>query len=257
MVESDVRKTQPCNRKVALVTGSSRGIGLAILEHFIAKGYFVYGTYNTGAKEAKKIEAKYTDKVQFYRVNFTQKSQTRSLIKKLQNKDFDVIVNNAGAFEIEDFEKFDVNTWYRVLQVNLNTILELCLGLKNNILPNGSIVNISSTDGFTGSFASMSYAASKAGLSNLTKSLANNFGRMGVRVNAIAPGWINTSMATEASYEASKLTPLGRNGRPEEIAKVAYFLASDDASFVNGAVLTVDGGYSNVDYIMKKEAGLF
>lgn len=243
--------------KIALVTGSSRGIGLAILEKFISEGYFVIGTYNTGKKEAEKIENKYKEKVKYYKVNFSQKTQVRNFIKRVKKYEINVLVNNAGMFEIEDFDNYDVNIWYRVQQVNLNSIVELSIGLKDNISTAGCITNISSTDAYTGSFASMSYAASKAGINSITKSLANNFGRIGIRVNAIAPGWINTSMATEASYEASKLTPINRNGNPEEIANIAYFLSTKDASFVNGSIITVDGGYSNVDYIMKKEAGLF
>jgi NAD(P)-dependent dehydrogenase (short-subunit alcohol dehydrogenase family) len=142
------------------------------------------------------------------------------------------------------------------MQVNLNSVLVLSLGLKDELTTSGSIINITSTDGNTGSFASMSYAASKAALSNLTKSLANNLGASGIRVNAVAPGWINTGMATEASYEAVTLAPLGRNGKPEEVAELVYFLSSKKASFINGAIIPIDGGYTNVDYIMKKEAGL-
>jgi NAD(P)-dependent dehydrogenase (short-subunit alcohol dehydrogenase family) len=253
MSDSIARKDYKGN---ILITGSSRGIGQAILEKFVSEGYFVYGTYNTGKKEADRLEKKYVGQVKFYKVNFSQKSQIRSFIKKMQKFDFYCIVNNAGTFEIEKFDNYDINIWYRVVQVNLNSIVELSIGLKDNITSPGSIVNISSTDGSTGSFASMSYAASKAGINSITKSLANNLGIRGIRVNAIAPGWINTAMATEASYEASVLTPLNRNGKPEEVAELAYFLSSEKASYINGSIVVADGGYTNVDYIMKKEAGL-
>jgi NAD(P)-dependent dehydrogenase (short-subunit alcohol dehydrogenase family) len=97
------------------------------------------------------------------------------------------------------------------------------------------------------------YSASKAALLNVTKSLANLLGPDGIRVNAIAPGWIDTDMSTDASYAAGELTPLRRNGTPDEIAAVVEFLLGDDARFVTGASLVVDGGYTNVDTIMKQE----
>jgi NAD(P)-dependent dehydrogenase (short-subunit alcohol dehydrogenase family) len=240
--------------KKALVTGASRGIGEAILRQLIEEGYFVYGTYNTSAQRAEKIHKEFKSSVKFYQADFNNQKALRKLIERLQSVEFSLIVNNAGTFEPEDFEDFDLDVWYKTIQVNLNAVLEICIGLRNNIAKSGSIINISSTDGQIGSFGSMAYSASKAGLSNLTKSLANNFGKRGIRVNAISPGWINTSMATEESMEATKLTPLGRNGKPEEIADLVSYLASDKASFINGADITADGGYSNVDYIMKKEA---
>lgn len=253
MNESIDSKTSRGN---VLVTGASRGIGFAILEKFVKEGFTVYGTYNTSLREVRKIEKLYKEKVQFYKVNFSQKSQVRNFIKKIKKIEFTTLVNNAGSFEIEDFDAYDINIWYRILQINLSSMIEVCMGLKDSIVAPGSIVNISSTDGSTGSFASMSYAASKAGVDSITKSLANNFGRFGIRVNAISPGWINTSMATQASYDAVQLTPLGRNGKPQEIADLAYYLSTDQASFINGSNIVADGGYKNVDSIMKKEAGL-
>ena len=242
------------NQKLALVTGASKGIGKSILLKLLEDGYFVIGTYNTSAKEAKQLVKTYPESVYMYKVDFSDLIETKQMIEKLKKLRFDVIVNNAGVFELESFKNYDTNIWYNTMQINLNSVFEICLGLNQAINKGGSIVNISSTDGNTGSFAGMAYSASKAGLINFTKSLANNFGPEGIRVNCIAPGWINTSMATESSYAGANLTPLGRNGRPEEIANVVSFLASDRASFINGATLTVDGGYTNVDSIMKNEA---
>lgn len=241
--------------KTALVTGVSRGIGKAICEKLVGEDFKVYGTYNTGKKEAEELKSKLKN-VEIFQANFSKRDQILDLVKKLKKVKFDAIVNNAGMFEIEDFDKYDFDTWNKTFEVNLNAILVITLGLKNNIKKGGAIVNIASTDGTIGSFASMAYGASKAALINLTKSLGNNFGMRGVRVNAIAPGWIDTGMSTEESKEAAQLTPLGRNGKPEEVAELVSFLISNKASFINGAIIVIDGGYTNVDYIMKKEAGL-
>ncbi len=244
------------NKKTALVTGSSRGIGKAILEALVREGFFVIGTYNTGLEEAKILGEKHVNTISMYSVDFTDQDSLAQFIKKMMRYKFDLIVNNAGIFELEDFGNYDYTIWYKTFQVNLNAIFEICMGLSDNVKSGGSIVNISSTDGTTGSFAGMAYSASKAALINFTKSLGNNLGSKGVRVNCILPGWINTDMTTDESFEAVNLTPLGRNGKPEEVADSVIFLASDKASFINGASIRIDGGYTNVDYIMKKEAGV-
>jgi NAD(P)-dependent dehydrogenase (short-subunit alcohol dehydrogenase family) len=247
--------------KIALVTGISKGIGKAICQKLVSEGYFVHGTFNSGEEGALKLKDELQN-IKLYQVDFTIREKTLSFLTELKamNIKFDAIVNNAGMIEFENFDKFPIEIWDKTLSVNLTTPLLISTELRESINQNGSIVNIASTDGLTGSFASMAYAASKAALINLSKSLGNNFGKYGIRVNAISPGWIDTTMSDQDDYsnkldETTFLNPLSRNGKPSEVAEVTAFLLSEKASYINGANIVVDGGYTNVDYIMKKEVG--
>jgi NAD(P)-dependent dehydrogenase (short-subunit alcohol dehydrogenase family) len=254
-MKKQVSTTEKNGDKNALVTGVSRGIGRAIAEKLTSEGHIVYGTYCKSKTEAIFLKENLKS-LKLFPVDFTKRAQTLKFIEKIKNIQFDAIVNNAGIFKLENFDSFDWQSWNDTLEINLITPFLICQKLRNNIKKGGAIVNIASTDGMIGSYASLAYGASKAALINLTKSLANIFGERDIRVNAIAPGWIDTGMATEESYKAALITPLGRNGRPEEIAETVSFLISKKASFINGAIIVVDGGYTGVDYIMKKEAGL-
>ncbi len=245
--------------RLVLITGFSRGIGKEITKRFLKDGYIVVGVAKNHGDEAKKMEKKFSTNHLTYYYDFSDLTNIESMIKviKKEKYKFDCVVNNAGMIEFEKFGDFDMKIWNDTMNVNLNCVLMICTKLRSNIKSNGSIVNIASTDGMIGAYASMAYAASKAALINLTKSLALNYGKYNVRVNSISPGWINTSMATQSSMFATELSPLSRNGKPEEIANVVAFLCSKEASFITGSNIVVDGGYSCVDYIMKQEAKEF
>lgn len=242
------------SKKTALVTGFSRGIGEAITRTLVNSGYKIYGISKKQTDYSEKVVNDLAPNVVPIYVDLGKRKQVEDVLKQLKKIKFDAIINNAGIFETENFEKFDYKIWSTILGVNLNAALLTSVRLVNQMKKGGSIVNIASTDGMIGSFSSISYSASKAALINLTKSLALNYGKYGVRVNAVSPGWINTGMSTESSYQAARIAPLGRNGKPQEVADVVAYLISDKASFITGANVVVDGGYSCVDYIMKKES---
>jgi NAD(P)-dependent dehydrogenase (short-subunit alcohol dehydrogenase family) len=235
-------------RKV-LVTGASKRIGAATAIYLTSNGYEVHGTYNTGKTDADEINKKHG--VTFHQVDLSDKDATLAFAKAMAKEDFNCLVNNAGIFELDGWSELDYSSWDKTLAVNLNAPLILSREISQSMKKDDAIVNIASTDGMIGAFDGISYSVSKAGLINLTKSMGIQLGPKGIRTNAIAPGWINTAMVEDAPAETSQeMTPLGRNGEPEEIAKVVEFLLSDKASYVNGETIVVDGGLINVDYVL-------
>lgn len=244
--------------KTVLVTGVSRGIGRAIAERFLEEGYIVLGTYNLNGHRAKELQEKYGPEkvVLLGPYDFQNLDKVKELIHNLIDYHIDTVVCNAGAFsEKDDFNNFDLDEFSRIMNCNFYAPLMLTTALQGKISDGGSIVIMSSNDAYSGAFASMSYAISKAALISLMKCLSVNYGKKKVRVNAVAPGAIDTDMNTEEQMEISPyFTPLGCVGTPTDVAKVVYFLCSSEASFINGETITIDGGYSNVSILLKSEA---
>jgi 3-oxoacyl-[acyl-carrier protein] reductase len=237
-----------------LVTGGARGIGRAIAEHLAEKGWKVIATFNTGHDEAMDLARMHGVAVR--QLDMTDRSATLAFARQIRTEfAVEALVNNAGILEKEGFDGFTLGAWDRALEVNVTAPLVLAQELGRNMGAGGSIVNIASTDAHIGSFRSIGYSASKAALLSVTRSLANILGPRGVRVNAVTPGWVDNGITPE-SYEAANLTPLGRNGSPVDIAKIVAFLLSPEAAFITGASIVTDGGYSGVDYYMKKENDL-
>lgn len=250
------------NKKSALVTGVSRetGIGYAICRNLLSEGYFVHVVYNSENRCEESLRKDYGDNIEMHQVDFTNRQSLNGFIAKMLSYPLDLIVNNAGLFADEDFNNYDLNEWDAVLAVNVTAPFAISVGLKKALNSGAVIINMTSTDGFKGSFSSMSYAASKAALINITQSLAINYGydEKKIRVVAIAPGWVKTDeqMIPEISWKiAPQLTPLGRFAEPAEVANLVSFLASDKAKFITASTYIIDGGYSTVDYDLLRESG--
>lgn len=232
-------------------------MGLATAKLLVQEGYFVYGIYNQNYTEVEKLK-KGLKNIQIFQCDFGNRQNTNSLIKKLKGVIFSGIVNSAGIYLSMEFNNLNLNNWDKSFEVNLTAPLLLVNGLKENLENGASIVNISSTDGMVGSISGMAYSATKAALINLTLSLANILAVKKIRINAIAPGWIGDGMQSppELLAEAATLNPLKRVGTYEEIAQVVSFLLSDKSSYINGSIITVDGGDSATNYVLQQEAKL-
>ena len=247
--------------KNILITGVSKGIGRTLAAHFHQLGYYIYGGYKWS--ENYKDEEQLADSLKEELVNLTllpydlaDREALNRLVHRLEEVQLDGIINNAGEFIVNPWTDFDIEAWDRSLAVNLTAPLLLVHGLHQNLAEHASVVNIASTDAYYAAYDDMGYAASKAGLISITKSMAAALAGHNIRVNAVAPGWVDTEMAEDASVDefAHYQTPLGRNATTQEIANAVEFLISDKSSFANAAVFTIDGGYSSVDYVIKKEA---
>ena len=241
--------------KTILVTGGARGIGRAITEKLLAEGHKVYVVYKESTEQANELAEKYGDRVAAMQANLADSEQINKIIEQLKDVRLNGIVNNAGIVYLTKWDELNFDEWDETLAVNLTAPVKLVHSLRNNLKDGGAVVNIASVDGFVAAFDTVAYAASKAALISATKSLAAILGSRGIRVNAIAPGWVETEMTADTMPDESKeLTPLKRNAKPEEVANVVNFLLSDQSSFVSGTTVTVDGGLTVVDYTLFKES---
>lgn len=240
-------------RPTAIVTGVTRGIGKAIAARLLDEGWAVIGVFRANVKAAKELRARHGSDLELVEADLASAEGVQRVIEAASTYEIGALINNAGVIEFEG-HAYDRELWARTFAVNLHAPVELTLALADRFPSGGTIVNVSSTDALRGSYGSSAYSASKAALLNVTQSLANTLGPRGIRVNAISPGWISTEMAETVPDEVHELTPLGRLGTVEEVAACVAWLVSEEASFVSGANIVLDGGLVNVDYILRKEA---
>jgi 3-oxoacyl-[acyl-carrier protein] reductase len=239
--------------KVAVVTGASRGIGRAIALELANRGAQVVVNYNRSTDAAAAVVAAIEaeeGQATAVQADVSDFSQARALIQaavKAYGR-LDVLVNNAGVTRDQLILMMKEEDWDTVVRVNLKSMFNTCKAAARVMLRQryGRIVNISSVSGIAGQGGQTNYSAAKAGVIGFTKSLAKELGSRQVTVNVVAPGLIPTDLtadlAEELCQKAIDLTPLGRLGRAEEVAYAVAFLASDEAAFITGAVLPVDGG---------------
>ena len=230
--------------KTALVTGASRGIGRAIALELGRAGAEVVVGYRTGREEAEQVAAEIGGRA--VEADVSDAESAKALVEGAG--ELDILVNNAGLTRDGLLARMSDDDWRAVIDTNLSSIFYTCRAAARPMMKRrgGAIVNISSIVGVHGNFGQTNYAASKAGIIGFTKSLARELGSRNVRANVVAPGYVRSQLTDVLPEEATAMmlqnTPLGRLGDPEDVAGAVRFLCSDDARFVTGAVLLVDGG---------------
>ncbi len=238
--------------KIAVITGGSEGIGRATAIMFAAEGCKVIiwdVNEEKGSNTVAEIE-KAGGIASFEKVNTASFSEVEAATNKAYEKygRIDILINNAGITRDSTIKKMTPEQWQQVIDVNLTGVFNCskCIGAVMVEKGYGRIVNASSVVALYGNFGQTNYVATKAGLIGMTKTMAREFGRKGVTVNAVAPGFIATEMVKKMPENVLKSmeekVPAGRLGAPEEIASAYLFLAGDEAAYINGAVLSVDGG---------------
>lgn len=238
--------------KVVVVTGASRGIGRGIAEYLARQGYIVVADYNKSEKEAMQLKEnlkKENINIEIFKANVSNRLEVSKLIEHTIKKysRIDCIINNAGIDQIKMFSDITDEDWNNIINNNLNSVFYMCQESLKYMIPekNGTIINISSIWGQIGASCESAYAVSKAGIDALTRSLAKELGPSNIRVNSIAPGFIDTDMNSnfteKEKNEIIEEIPLQRIGKALDIAKCVEWLINDQ--YVTGQVIGINGGW--------------
>ncbi|MEE3035183.1 MAG: 3-oxoacyl-[acyl-carrier-protein] reductase [Bacteroidota bacterium] len=241
------------NNKTAVITGASRGIGAGIATAFARNGCNIAFTYRSSSEEAKKLKGKLDGlgvKSKAYKSDASNYDDSNKLIEEVIKdfKSIDILVNNAGITKDNLLMRMSEDDFDNVVNTNLKSVFNMSSSIQRLFLKQrkGSIINISSIVGLKGNPGQSNYAASKAGIIGFTKSLALELGSRNIRVNVVAPGFIETEMTDNLSENIienwKNNIPLKRIGKPEDVANACIFLASDMSDYITGQVIQVDGG---------------
>jgi 3-oxoacyl-[acyl-carrier protein] reductase len=236
--------------KKYLVTGGSRGIGKAIVERLVQAGATVAFTYKNSQAEAEKIVQELNHKAFAFKADISDEHASEQLIENVENQigELDGLINNAGITMDKPFFKMDTQSWQAVIDTNLNGTFYLSKAVINKFIrrDNTKIINMASVSGLRGSAGQANYSASKAAIMAFTKTLAVEFARFNVQVNAIAPGFIETEMVAQMDENVKKnirqMVPARRMGKASEVADSVLFLLSPAANYITGHTLVIDGG---------------
>ena len=239
--------------KIALITGLSQGIGKAIALKFASLGAKIaLNDIAMQEENLKKLQEEIKEtgvEAKYFMADVSKYDEVEAMMQAIQQEfgRLDILVNNAGIAKDRTLAKMTVEEWQKVIDINLTSVFNCSKTALPMLIQNqGNIISLSSFSGLRGNFGQTNYTAAKAGIIGFTKTLSKEVGKFGVRVNAVAPGFIESKMTEvmpeEVKAMVKKLTSLGRTGKPEEVASVIAFLAGPDASFITGDIINIDGG---------------
>lgn len=235
--------------KVAIITGGAGGIGLAAVKRFLEEGAKV-AIVDYDKQQGEKMEAELGENVAFFAVDVSKLADVKEMVEQVVDLfgKIDILINNAGITRDATLVKMSEEDFEKVIQINLNGVYYCTQAVAPHMIAQGSgkIISTSSVSGVYGNFGQTNYAATKAAIIGMTKTWAKELGRKGINVNAVAPGFTATPMVEKMPEKVLQqmegITSLQRLGKPEDIANAYLFLASDEASYITGHVLQVDGG---------------